>query len=237
MAWTLVTGGGKRLGAEICRTLAARGHDIVVHYNNSHVEAEAIAEICKKSGVKTATIQGNFSTRESTIQFIESYQMKFPETQNLVNNVGNFVIKPGLQTTPAQWYDLFQTNLNAPFIFSQALASSIKRFKGCIVNIGVTGLDSGRGETYSTAYSCAKTALLMLTKSLAKELAPSQARVNMVSPGYLENAVDLPLDLRILPMGRPATMQEVAKVVAFFLSEDSKYITGQNIEIAGGVRL
>jgi NAD(P)-dependent dehydrogenase (short-subunit alcohol dehydrogenase family) len=237
MSWTLVTGGGKRLGAEICLKLASEGYDVVIHYRNSRTEAKDIARQCRDKGVEAETIQGDFSDKESTVLFVQKYLKRFSDTQNLINNVGSYLVSSSLLTPLDLWYELFQTNLHAPMILIQNLAPSLKKNRGSIVNIGIAGINSSRTDTYSTAYTCSKTALWMLTKSLALELAAYQVKVNMVSPGYLDIAVDLPKDMRGLPMNRAATSQEVAHVIAFLLKKESVYITGQNIEVAGGVRL
>ena len=234
--WTLVTGGAKRLGAEICQTLAASGHNIVVHYHNSHDDAINVQAACKKLGVEAELLQGDFSTQETTQKFIDAYLSQFTETEHLINNVGNYLIKSALNMPLKEWYDLFQTNLHAPFALIQALTPSLKKQQGSIVNIGIAGMNHLPADTYATAYSITKASLLMLTKSVAKELAPDHVRVNMVSPGYIDNAVDLP-DPSRLPMGRPATTQEVARAVEFLINKDNAYITGQNIEVSGGVRL
>lgn len=234
MAWTLVTGGAKSLGAAICRTLALHGHDIVVHYNTSAHEAEAIAEFCRQQNVKAATIQGDFATKESTLHFVKRYQEQFLSTKYLINNVGKYLIAPLSKTDVDPWYALFQTNLHAPFILMQALTASLKENKGGIINIGTAGIDNVTADTYSSAYRCTKLSLWMLTKSLAKELAASHVTVNMVSPGYLETSVDMP---KSFPMGRPAALSEVADLVEFLLSPKGEYITGQNIEVAGGIKL
>ena len=237
MAWTLVTGGGKRLGAEICRQLALSGYNLVIHYRTSFQEASEVAAFCRRAGVRAELIQGDFTTRDSTLQFVEKYLKQFSATQNLINNVGNYLLGAASQTSLDNWYDLFQNNLHAPFIIINGLLESIKKEKGGIINLGAAGLNQGRADTYSTAYRCAKMSLWMLTKSLAKELAPFLVSVNMISPGYLENSVDLPSDPASLPMGRPASLSEAAALIEFLLSPKGKYITGQNIELAGGVQL
>lgn len=237
MKWTLVTGGAKRLGAEICRTLARQGHSLVIHYRTSQKEAEEVAAYCRNLGVKAETLQGDFVSRGSTEEFLTRYLSHFSETQFLVNNVGSYLTAPASETTLEEWEALFQSNANAPFAIIKSLAEPLKRHQGAIVNLGIAGLESSRADLYSTAYTCAKLSLLKLTRSLAREWAASQVRVNMVSPGYLENAVDLPRDLASLPMRRPAALSEVSGMIAYLLSSDSRYITGQNIEIAGGVRL
>lgn len=234
MQWTLVIGGAKGLGAEICRFLSAQGHAVIVHYNKSSKEAEEVAEICRKNGTPAGTVQGDFATKDSTLLFTTRVLKKFPEIKNIVYNVGNYFIGPASETSVEGWYDLFQSNLNAPFIIIQSLLPLIKKYRGGIVTIGTVGIGHVAADTYSTAYRCTKMGLLMLTKSLAKELASSFVNVNMVSPGYLENSVDLPNQL---PMARPALLIEAARLVYFFLQDENKYITGQNIELAGGVKL
>jgi len=237
MAWTLVTGGAKRLGSAICQTLAECGYDIVIHYNHSEQEVLEVRDLCRRQGVRAEIIQGDFSTRESVDKFCLEYLDRFGNTKNLVNNVGNFLIKPALTTTIEEWLEIFQNNLNAPFAISKALAPRIAEHPGSIINLGVAGLESMRADTYSTAYSCAKMALLMLTKSLAREMMRDRVRVNMVSPGYMNISVDLPQDESKLPMGRAGMPTEVSDLIAFLLDPTGAYITGQNIEVAGGLCL
>ncbi len=237
VSWTLVTGGAKRFGAEVCRHLASRGHHLVIHYRTSEKEADALATECRQYSIQVATIQGDFSSKESTQEFIQRYKENFPATRYLINNVGDFLIQSALHTPIDEWYAIFQNNTHAPFILSQQLVDSLKKHQGAIVNIGVAGLERGGADNYSTAYSCAKLALLLLTRSLAKELAPYQVRVNMISPGHLENSIDLPVSFKSIPMGRPASLKEGAELIAFLLSKEATYITGQNIELAGGLRL
>lgn len=235
MKWTLVTGGSKRLGAEICLSLATHGHSILIHYRNSRQEAEDVAAECRKKGVEAEVIQGDFSSLESTLQFIDDCKKNFTDIKNLVNNVGNYLVKSAETTTPEEWNALFQINVHAPFALCQAFLPSLKVAGGNIVNIGVTGINHIHADVKRTAYVATKMSLLMLTKSLARELASYHVRVNMVSPGYLENAIDL--SEAKLPMQRPASLDEVTRVILFLLSDENSYITGQNIEVGGGIGL
>jgi NAD(P)-dependent dehydrogenase (short-subunit alcohol dehydrogenase family) len=237
MTWALVTGGAKRLGAEICLKLADEGYNVVVHYNRSEIEAVALADQCRKKGVLAETLHGDFDSLVSTLDFAHRYINKFSDTRILINNVGNYLVKSASKTDYEEWYSIFQSNLHAPFVLIHQLLDPLKHNKGCIINLGIAGLTNLRADKYSTCYSCAKTALWVLTKSLALEFAPYQVRVNMVSPGYLDISEDLPADLSKLPMARTASSAEVTEVIAFLLSDKNAYITGQNIEVAGGVRL
>lgn len=237
MTWTLVTGGAKRLGAHICRALAQEGHSIIVHYNTSKQEASEVVAECRKLGANAELLQGNFSQREDLEAFADECLKRFGSIKYLVNNVGNFLIRSALETDFDSWQNLFQVNLHAPFVLTKRLMPSVIANSGSVVNIGYAGLEGVRGDVYCTAYTLTKTALWLLTKSLAKEVAPSQVSINMVSPGKLDIWDDLPHYSLNLPMQRPGTCDEVATVVAFLLKEENRYITGQNIDVAGGVKL
>lgn len=225
----LITGAAQGLGKSCALELSKRGHPVVIHYRSSKKKAEEVAAQCN-----APIIQGDFSTPASTQLFCEKYLEQFPNTSGLVNNVGNYFEGNISQTTENQWFDLFQTNLHAPFQLMKALLPALKKSQGCIVNIGTSGTRSLRANTYATAYTATKSTLAYLTASFAKELAPDHVRVNMVSPGFLEISQNMP---ESLPMGRPATFEEAAKLVAFFFEKEAEYITGQNIEIAGAVAL
>lgn len=235
MKWTLVTGGAKRLGAEICLSRAAQGDSILVHYRSSRKDAEDVAAACRKHGVDAQIIQGDFSSLESTLLFIEECRRQFPDIKNLINNVGNYLVKSAVHTTPEEWNALFQTNLHAPFALCQAFSSSICQAQGNILNIGVVGVNNIHADVKRTAYVATKMSLWMLTKSLARELASSHVRVNMISPGYLENAVDL--SGANLPMQQPVRLEEVIQTVSFLLDEKNRHLTGQNIEVGGSIGL
>lgn len=231
--WTLVTGGAKRLGAALCLALAEKGHSIVVHYRHSQKEALQVVAHCQALGREAAAIQGDFSSLASVQDFIQRYLQQFSETGALINNVGDYLICSALHTSIEDWMSLFQVNLHTPFMLTQALAPSLVRYQGQIVNIGVSGLYRHAANTYATAYTLTKQGLWGLTLATARELASQGVRVNMVSPGQLEISVDR----HLLPMNRSATCWEVCRVVSFLLDPESAYITGQNIEVAGGLGL
>lgn len=237
MTWILVTGAAKGLGAQICLSLAGSGHNVVVHYNTSQKEAESIVDKCRLLGVKAEMIQGDFSTTESGQDFISRYLGRFSDTSVLINNVGNYLLKSASETNLKEWEDLFQTNLTFPFMLTNALIPLLKKARGHLINIGVNGIHNGRADTYATVYTITKYGLWMLTKSLAKELAPHGVRVNMVSPGLMENAVDLEAILPLVPMKTATSLNEVADLITFLLKPENAHLTGQNIEVAGGLRL
>lgn len=233
MAWTLVTGGALGLGAEVCLALAKTGRSIAVHYRSSEQEALLLQKRLERLDVAAGTIYGDLSTIESTREFLQRYCDTFEETEAVINNVGNYLLGPASSTAAEQLSALFQSNTIAPLMIIQALLPALKARRGHIVNIGMAG--AANATSHAAAYDVTKVSLFQLTKSLAKELAPHGVCVNMVSPGYLENSVDLPSEMSRIPAGRPGRLQEIADAVVFLLSGD--YITGQNLEVAGGVRL
>lgn len=237
MTWTLITGAAAGLGRAIALELAGQGHSLVLHYRTRQPEAEELASLCHQKKVKAQCIQGDFSSTESTLHFIERYLAAFEKTQSLVNNVGNVLRKTGLDTQGEEWKALFQTNFHAGCQLISALSPSLKHTQGSIVNIGYAGVSQQVLSRYYVAYHASKTALWTVTKSFAEELAPFGVRVNMVSPGYLENSIVATPDPHKLPMQRLGTLEEVARVVAFLLDPKQSYITGQNIDVSGGVRL
>lgn len=236
MSWTLVTGGAKRLGAEICRQLAGEGCDLLIHYRNSEAEAQQVAEQCRQSGVRVQLLQGSFDSAESINAFLERYASLWPDLQHLVLNAAHCVPDSILAIESAMWSHLFQVNVHSVQQLCRHLAPSLTANRGSVTALGVSGMQ--RARPHDAAYCASINARWGVIQSLALELAPQGARANMVSPGQLENSIDYqPGSHAHLPMGRPGFASEVAQVVCWLVREQSAYITGQNIEVAGGNRL
>jgi 3-oxoacyl-[acyl-carrier protein] reductase len=233
MGWTLVTGSSKGLGRAIALRLAEEGHSLIIHYHHSAELANQTLEKCLAKGVEAKLVQGDFSTQDSVTRFLD----KLENVEHLVNNVGHFHIQPGSKTAMETWQSLYQVNFFAPLSLIQGCLPSIKQHRGSILNIGSVGVGVCRADAKFTAYTASKMSLHFLTKSLAKELAPTGVRVNMVSPGEMENSVSKPADPSKLPMGRVATLKETAEAAAFLLKPENHYITGQNIEVGGALAL
>lgn len=237
LRWALVTGSGKKLGRAIATMLASKGYSVVVHYHEDSEAAEETANLCRRFSVQAETLRGDFFTAEGVADFIRRYLEKFATTAVLVNNIGHYLIESILTTSGEDWYRLFQINLHAPFFLIKALMPSLQKMSGSIFNIGMVGVHAIHADLHSSLYILTKTALWGLTKSLAAEVAPVGVRVNMLSPGYLNESVEMPPDIDQLLMHRLGKFQEVADLIAYLLSEQGAYITGQNIEVAGGIRL
>jgi NAD(P)-dependent dehydrogenase (short-subunit alcohol dehydrogenase family) len=234
--WTLITGAAEGLGSAIALGLAKQGIAVVIHFRESEAHAIELVRACEQYA-PADMLQGDFSSSQSIADFLNRYHEQFPNTLNLINNVGNMVTGSFVDTPVAVAESLFQTNLFAPIQIIHRLLPALKKNQGSIINIGTAGLPFHASDPYAAPYFSTKLALWGLTRSLAQELIPHRVRVNMVSPGFLENAIDLPQDPSLLPWGRPADFEEVVRAVEFLIDPQSSYITGQNLEIAGGVSL
>lgn len=238
----LVTGSARRLGREIALRLAAAGYFTFVHYLGSKREAEAVLRAIVKAGGRGALVRGDLGDAAEVESLALSVRaglktMGARRLDVLVNNVGVYKTGPLLDFSADDFEAVLQTNLSGAFRLIQALATLIPK-GGSIVNIGYAGVESLSGSTHNTAYLISKTGLLVLTKSLAQALGAEGVRVNMVSPGILSNSVELPDNpADFVPMRRLGTVAEVADAVEFLVGDGARYVTGVNLDVAGGYHL
>jgi pteridine reductase len=233
----LVTGGARRVGAEIVRHLHAAGAKVAIHFNRSQREAQALAAELNAARAGSAICCGADLLQADALRaLVASAVAPFGGLHILVNNASSFYPTPLATLTRAQWTDLMGTNLAAPLFLAQAAASELKRARGLIVNIAdIHGL---RPLPDYLVYSTAKAALLHLTRGLARELAP-EVRVNAVAPGPvlwpeagLDDAQQREIISRTL-LQRAGTPADVARAVRFFAT-DAPYVTGQVLSVDGG---
>lgn len=235
MSYILVTGGSKNIGREISLLLAKNGYDIAIHYRRRKDLAETLQKEIKRFKVKCEIIYGDFSAKEGLYDFVLDVKNKLGSIKALINNAALYKTGSLDSISYEELKELFQVNLFSSFYLIQSFMKESILKEGVIVNLGMCGLISKMADDYATGFQMSKLSLLMLTKSYAKTLAKDKIRVNMISPGYTETSIDLPKNFDLHPMKRPATNAEIAEGVLFFLKHP--YITGQNLEIAGGIRL
>lgn len=238
MDTAIVTGGAKGIGREIVKELAKRGINVVINYNTSKKQAEELQEELKNNGYKVEIYKANVSKREEVKGLIEFAQKQFGSIDILVNNAGIDQFKLFTEITDEDWDNIIQTNLTSVFYMTQEVVKNmIKNKKGCIINIssiwGITG------AACEVAYSVSKAGIDGLTKALAKELGPSNIRVNSIAPGAILTDMNKNLTTdeikevnNQIPMGRFGTPEEIAKCVNWLI-EDT-YTTGQIISPNGG---
>ncbi|MDW3096065.1 MAG: pteridine reductase [Gammaproteobacteria bacterium] len=233
----LVTGSAKRIGVEVVRKLHAEGLRVILHYNGSQNAAKAIAdELNSVRKDSVATIQFNLLDVSQLDSFSKKIIKIWGRLDILVNNASTFYPTPINDISLDTWNDLIGVNLQAPLFLSKALAPSLTKQKGCIINI--VDIHSDRPLKGYTVYCIAKAGLGMLTKSLARELAPD-VRVNGVSPGAImwpEIKDYEPMHKEIIErtaLKREGSPKDVADTV-WFLATSADYITGQIIAVDGG---
>jgi pteridine reductase len=234
----LITGGAKRVGAAICRRLHAAGANLMLHYRASAGEARLLqAELNGARADSVALIQADLLDLKAMPSLVEQTVQRFGRLDALVNNASSFYASPIGEITAAIWDDLMGTNLRAPLFLAQAAASALRKSQGAIVNIA--DIHADRPLKNYVVYSVAKSGLVALTRSLARELAP-EVRVNAVAPGPILWPDDASFDevsrQRIIShtlLKREGTPDDIARAVHFLLA-DATYMTGETINVDGG---
>ena len=229
----LVTGSAKRLGRAVALRLAEGGADVVIHYRSSKAEAQsAVAEI-EKFGRRAVAIAADLGKVADIKRLFDEAAKHFGRLDILVNSAANFLPASMVSTTEEIWDASLDANLRAPFFSAQAAAPLLRRTRGIIINFADTG--GLLGWTGYIPHSVAKAGVIMLTKVLAKALAP-EVRVNAIAPGTITMAGDPPeLEadfIKVAPLRRTGTSRDISDAVLFLIH--SKFITGQVLAVDGG---
>ena len=233
----VVTGGARRLGRHLCLWLAARGWRVVCLYRASHDDAVSLAAEVAAAGGTLRTIRVDIADKQAVAETFTDIAAHDGAVSLLINNVGNYNPQDVTALDPDVWDATLGANLSGAFYCAYHALQQMP-MGGQIINIGMAGLDGLRANRRGADYHVSKAGLLSLTRSLAAGWGARGIRVNMVSPGQLENSIDLPDadDLRRqVPLGRAGTLEDVTQAVAYLL--DASYVTGANIDVAGGYRL
>jgi pteridine reductase len=232
----LVTGGARRVGAVIARTLHAAGANVVVHCRRSRAEADALArELNGQRGDSATVAQADLLDVAQLARLVDEATHAFGRLDVLVNNASSFYPTPMGQITPAAWDDLIGSNLRAPLFLAQAAAPALRQARGLVLNLA--DIHGMRPLKDHSVYSTAKAGLIMLTKALARELAP-EVRVNAIAPGpvlWPENA-DEQRKAKVIDstlLKRAGSPEDVARAALYFAS-DAPYVTGQILAVDGG---
>ena len=234
---TLITGGARRIGAAIARTLHAEGMNLVIHYCHSADDARRMAdELNEHRSGSVALVEADLERTEDCLRLAQQASDAFGRIDALINNASAFFPTPIGKVSQAQWETLLGVNLKAPFFLSQACAEALTSTQGAIINL--TDIYADRPLPKHPVYSASKAGLVALTRSLAEELGPD-VRVNAIAPGAIlwpesgdtqENQEEI---IRRTPLGRLGDPQDIADTVTFLL-RDAPFITGQVINVDGG---
>jgi len=236
----MITGAAKRIGKEIALSFFNKGWDIVIHYNGSKVEAEALASKMNSERSNSAMlIQANLDDANEVEKLAEKILSKNGTIDALINNASTFYPTPIGTFSEENWNALMGSNLKAPLFLIQLLHKELEKNKGFIIN--VTDINVDKALINHSIYLAAKSGLQTITKALAKELAP-YIRVNAIAPGAIlepPNTEWTPEQknniINAVPMKRMGTEKDIVDA-AIYLSE-AEYVTGQILNIDGGKSL
>ncbi len=237
----VITGASRGIGKQIALNLAKQGYDIAINYRSENNDLENIKKEIGEIGRNIYTYKCDVSDYESCETFIKNVIAEFGNIDVLINNAG--ITKDGLlmRMKKEDFEDVIDVNLVGTFnITRNVIPYMIKAKKGRIVNISsVVGISGNAGQTN---YSASKAGIIGFTKSLAKEVASRNITVNAIAPGFIQTQMTDVLKeevkqeiLKQIPLKRFGTSEDVANVVKFLVSEESSYITGQVINIDGGM--
>lgn len=232
----LITGGAKRLGKCTATTLHQAGYSLIIHYHQSADDAEALATMLNQHRPDSVKlISANLLDEQCYSELFSDVMGCYNRLDLLVNNASSFYPTPLQTATLSQWHDLFGTNTKAPYFLSQLFAAELTRQNGAIINM--VDIHAERPLQEHSIYCMAKAALKMMTKALARELAPA-VRVNGVAPGAILwpsqplAEADKQSILQQIPMQRLGEPEDIARTVLFLAQ--APYITGQIIAVDGG---
>ena len=232
----MITGAARRIGAVIARHLHAKQFNVVIHYNRSAQEANSLAEeLNLVRPDSSCTVQADLMAASSYDWVIDKALELTGSLDVLVNNASVFYPTRLPQIKEPTWNEIIGTNLKAPLFLARRAAPYLEQTRGCIINI--TDIHGSRPLLDHSMYSVAKSGLNMLTRSLARELAPN-VRVNAVSPGAILWPAEMDDETRdsilsVIPLRRPGDPVDIASAV-YFLIADADYVTGQVLPVDGG---
>jgi 3-oxoacyl-(acyl-carrier-protein) reductase len=238
---SLVSGSSRGIGRAIAIALAEAGSDIVVNYASNLAAAEEVVEKLKKLGRRAMAIKADVSNRQQVAEMVERAQAEFGIIQILVNNAGITRDRSFLKLSPEQWHEVIVTHLDGAFnLTGRLLPNMIESKWGRVINI--TSIVGQIGNFGQSNYAVAKGGLMAFTKTLAREVAHKGVTINAVSPGYIETDMTASVPTQVLdqvkqltPMGRLGKPEEVAVAVRFLADPDASFITGQIINVNGGM--
>jgi 3-oxoacyl-[acyl-carrier protein] reductase len=240
----VVTGASKGIGAEIAKHLAAEGASVVVNYASSKAGADTVVAAIIGRGGKAVAVQADVARPEDIRRLFVESKKAFGKLDVLVNNAGVYDFAPLEAITPEHYHKQFNLNVLGLILTTQEAVKYFGDGGGSVINIG--SVVGKLALPATTVYSATKAAVDSITRTLSAELGPKKVRVNTVNPGMVvtegnASAKDTENEFRKVveartPLGRIGQVDDIAPAVAFFASDDAKWVTGETLYIAGGYR-
>lgn len=239
----VVTGGSRGIGRAIAIELAKRGASIIVNYNSNGKAAQDVVMEITNGGGKAAALPGNVASVEDANSLVKAAVEKFGQIDILVNNAGITKDMLIMMMSEESWDAVMDTNLKGTFNCSKAAVRFMMKARtGRIINI--TSISGQIGNAGQTNYSASKAGQIGFTKALAREVASRNITVNAIAAGYVDTEIwaNVPAEARegfikMIPLGRKGTPEEIAYAVAFLASDEASYITGQTLAVDGGMAM
>ncbi|MGN1276362.1 MAG: 3-oxoacyl-[acyl-carrier-protein] reductase [Floccifex sp.] len=237
----LITGASRGIGKAIAICFAKHGYDVIVHYNGSQQAALDTFEQVKQYSSHSILVQGNVSKQEDVEEVFKVIKETYGKLDVLINNSGITKDNLCLRMSEQDFMDVMDVNCKGTFLCSkEASKLMIRKKSGCMINMAsVVGLCGNAGQTN---YAASKAAIIGFTKSLAKELGSRHIRVNAIAPGFIQTQMTDQLSeevkkqmLNQIPLQEFGTVEDIAQCALFLASENAKYITGQVIQVNGGM--
>lgn len=234
----LITGASRGIGKQIAIDVAKLGHNVVANYNNSELDAKSLKEELKKENILIDIFKADVSKRNEVKELINFTIKKYSKIDVLINNAGISSFNVFTDITDTNWENVINTNLYSAFCVTQeALPFMLHKKNGCIINISsIWGIV---GSSCETLYSISKAGIDAMTKSLAKELGPSNIRVNSIAPGFIDTDMNKNLSKETIneiideiPLNRIGTPNCISNCVKWLIEDD--FTTGQIISVNGG---
>lgn len=234
----LISGGVRGIGRVLALKLAADGWAVAVCYKQSGGAADALRKELKAMNASAWVTRADVSDSASAEKLVRDTENRFARIDALINCVGAYRRAPLLTETAENWRSMFDTNLHPVFYLCRAASPGfIRRGWGRIINFGMVNAEQQTAQPYVTAHYIAKAGVIVLTRSLARMLAPHGITANVISPGFIDSGgvprEELELSFKSIPAGYMGSPDDVVSAVRWLLSEDTRYVNGANIQISG----
>jgi 3-oxoacyl-[acyl-carrier protein] reductase len=234
----LITGGARGIGRAVALALAARGYRVAIAWRTSAQAAEETLAAIRACGTEGLSLRTDVSVPEQAAALVARVEQEWGQLDVLINGAGPYHRVALLEETIEGWQEMFDNNLHSVFYLSRAVAPGMKaRRDGRIVSFGMANADQGVGQSQVTAHYIAKAGVLMLTRALARVMAPYGVTVNTVSPGFIDSgsapADELQKMVKTIPAGYVGTVDDTVNAVLYLLSDEARYVNGANIILSG----
>ena len=235
----LIPGGARGIGRGIALDLARAGWAVTVAYRTSVSDGESLVEEIRSAGGRASALRADVSQSDQAVDLVRQTETTWGRIDALIVTAGPYHRTPVLDETDAGWREMFANNLDPVFYLARAVAPGmIERGWGRIISFSIARAEQLAAQPELTAHAIAKTGVLVLTRTLARVLAPHGITVNAVSPGFIDSGNPLPNELQAIaqrvPAGYVGSVDDAVAVVRFLVSEEARYVTGSNLQLGGG---